>query len=53
MRILIAIALVLLCSAGAVVLLSGWRPRRQRLVREEHEAEAVKTIEDVARRWGM
>lgn len=52
-RILLAVALVLLCSVGAAVLLSGWRPRRQRRIQEEHEAEAVRTLEDVARRWGM
>jgi hypothetical protein len=52
MRILAAVALVLLCGLGAALL---WRlsERRRRLQRDEHEAEAAKTLEDVARRWGM
>lgn len=53
MKILYAVVLVLLCGIGAAVLLGGLRSRRQRCIREAYEAEAVRTIEDVARRWGM
>lgn len=49
MKTLYAAVLVLLCGVGAAALLCAWRPRRQRRIREEHEAEAVMTIEDVAR----
>lgn len=53
MKTLAAVALVLLCGVGAAVLLSGWRSRRMRRIREEHEAEARRTIEDVARLRGF
>ena len=53
MRILAAVALVLLCGIGATVLLFGWRTRRSRRVREQHEAEANRTLEDWARLRGM
>ncbi|MGO1079708.1 hypothetical protein [Inquilinus sp. CA228] len=53
MRILAAVALVLLCGIGAAVLLCGWRTRRMRHIREQHQTEACRTIEDVARLRGM
>lgn len=53
MKILAAVVLILLCSVGAAVLLYGWRTRKARRIREEHEAEARKTAEDWARLRGM
>lgn len=53
MRLLAAVALVLLCGIGAAVLLSGWRSRRMRRIRDEHEAEARRTVEDWARLRGF
>lgn len=53
MKILAAVALVLLCGLGAAVLLYSCRSRRWRRIREQHEAETHKTLEDWARRRGI
>jgi hypothetical protein len=53
MRILAAVVLILLCGVGAAVLLCGWRTRRARRIRGEHEEEVVRSLEDWARLRGM